>query len=96
LNFTRSDLLDAFVSRGDLNCSGYDGTKVLHMSAITQNLLLSRRVAFIPNIAHVHKLFVAGGWGMQMVPKIISKSFCSLALAAPLCPEVGVVLPSGG
>jgi len=91
---TRADLLDAFVSRGDLNSSGYDGTKVLDMSAITQNLLLSRSVAFILNIAHVHKLFEGGR--MQMVPKIISESFCSLALAAPLCPEAGHVLPSGG
>jgi hypothetical protein len=94
LNFTGAYLLDIFVSLGDLNSSGYDRIKVLRMSAITQNLLLSRSVAFIPNIAHVHKLFE--GEGMQMVPKIISGSFCSLALAAPLCPEVGHMLPSGG
>ena len=60
MNLTCADLLDIFVSRGDLYSSGYDRAKVLPMSAITQNLLLSRSVAFIPNIAHVRKLFEGG------------------------------------
>jgi hypothetical protein len=61
LNFTCDDLFDIYVSRGDLNSSGYDRSKMLHMYTFTQNVLLSRSVAFIPNIAHVHKLF--GGEG---------------------------------
>jgi hypothetical protein len=92
LNITRADLLGIFVSRGYLNSSGHERNEVLHMSVITQYRLMSRSVAFILHIAHVHKLF----GGMQMVPKIISESFCSLALAALLCPEVRHMLPSGG
>jgi hypothetical protein len=63
------------------------------MSTITHSRLLLRCVAFIPNIAHVRKLF---GRGCKWCQKIISESFCILALAAPLCLEVGPVLPSRG